>query len=114
MKTAAVEKYYSVAETCLLLGFSDKWVRERVKAGDFDPPESEPEAAAVVMIEKDIRIPASGINRFLGRHALRGANQVIAGAGVFARSEGELKRKLTAVRGTVCRRLDSSGKEDER
>jgi hypothetical protein len=102
---AAVEKYYSVAETCLLLGFCDKWVRDQVRAGAFDPPSTEPEAAEVVMIGKDIRIPASGINRFLGRHALRTAGEVIAGQGVFARSPGELKRK--------CRRLDSSSSRKE-
>jgi len=55
---SAVEKYYSVTETCLLLSVSADTVLRRIKAGDFGQGVinlSTPE-------RPDYRIPASGIN----------------------------------------------------
>jgi hypothetical protein len=92
----AVEKYYSVAETACLLGFSEKFVRGRLKAGEFP---------GAVAIEKDIRIPASAINGWLQEHELRGPEEVVSRSGVFARSKGELRRRLRAMEGSspnVC------------
>jgi len=80
---SAVEKYYSVAETCLLLSVSSDTVLRRIKAGDFGEGVinlSTPE-------RPDYRLPASGIN------AWAAARRVFREPGIAARSVGELRRK---------------------
>lgn len=74
----AVEKYYSVAEVSVLLGFAERWVRDRIRDGRF---------AGVVDLGGHVRIPASSVNAYLE------ANPMFWEAGVPARSVGELRRK---------------------
>jgi hypothetical protein len=73
----AVERYYSVSEAGMLLGFSGRWIRDRIRSGEL---------AGVVECGAELRIPASGINAYLDRH------QYLE-AGIPARTAGELKRK---------------------
>ena len=81
-----VEKFYSIAETALLLSLSDKTVRRRLEAGEL--------GVDVVNLgsdaQPDYRIPASGINAWLA------ARRVFLEPGITARSVGELRRKATA------------------
>lgn len=79
--TRAVEKYYSVGEVALLLGFSEKWVRTKISSGVFP---------GTVDCEGDIRVPASDVNAYLDSH------RVFEPTPISARSEGELRRKLNA------------------
>lgn len=79
----AVEKYYSVGETALLLGFSERWVRDRINLGEF---------AGALLIDRDYRVPASGINGWADQHRVRSAAEL----GVPARSVGELRRKVAS------------------
>ena len=83
----AVEKFYSVAETALLLSLCTKTIIERLKAGDL--------GSAVVNLgspeRPDYRIPASGINAWLE------ASRVFSEPGIAARSVGELRRKAASA-----------------
>lgn len=83
----AVEKYYSVAETSLLLSLHDKTVLKKVKLGEF--------GAGVVNLgtEKrpDYRLPASGLNTYLAQRL------VFKEPGILARTVGELRRKAGAT-----------------
>jgi hypothetical protein len=90
--TRAIEKFYSVQEVALLLGFEAQWVRERVKDGSFlDPhfvPRWEGETdLSVVELGGETRIAASGINRVLAKHAKAGVNPI------KARNMAELRRR---------------------
>lgn len=76
----AVERYYSVPETAMLLSFSERWVRDRIRAEEF---------AGVIEVGGELRIPASAINAFLARHER-------LEPGIPARTVGELKRKVNA------------------
>jgi len=79
----AVEKFYSVAETALLLSLCTKTVIEKLKARDL--------GSDVVNLgselRPDYRIPASGINAWLE------SRRVFLEPGIAARSTGELRRK---------------------
>lgn len=83
----AVEMYYTVQATALLLGFCDKTVIQKLKAGDFgfgvvDQGSGE---------RADYRIPASGINACLEQRRVFPEAKPIS-----ARTAGELRRKATA------------------
>ena len=84
----AVEKFYSVHETALLLSLCSKTVIEKLKARAF--------GEAVVNLGSDLRpdyrIPASGINAWLD------SRRVFSEIGISARSTGELRRKAGALR----------------
>ena len=82
----AVEKYYSVTETCLLLSVSSDTVIRRMRAGEFGPDCVNLGSAA----GPDFRIPASGINAWLERC------RVYTEPGIAARSVGELRRKVAS------------------
>ncbi len=86
----AVEKFYSVAETALLLSLCTKTVIEKLKARSF--------GVEVVNLgseaRPDYRIPASGINAWLESRRVFSFSQ---DAGIAARSTGELRRKAAAV-----------------
>lgn len=84
-----VEKYYAVRELAFLLGFSETYIRIRIKSGEFSPSGNPMEN--IVEVGSDIRVPASGVVFWLQKHPLKSA----AGMGVAARSPGELRRKLT-------------------
>lgn len=81
----AVEKFYSAAETCLLLS-SRATVMRRLKAGGL--------GTDVVNLGSheapDYRIPASGINAWLE------SRRVFLEPGIMARGVGELRRKAAA------------------
>lgn len=78
---AVVEMHYTVPEICLLIRKASNYVRRKIKAGEF---------GAAFFIDGDYIVPASGVNLFLQRHRLEAI-------GVKARSEGELRRKLTVA-----------------
>jgi len=82
----AVEKYYSVPETALLLSFSARWVRDQVRAGALE---------RVVRIGRDLRIPASSINRMVEQWTAPD------GPGIGARTEGELRRRMAGRREVI-------------
>lgn len=71
--------HYTVGELACLLRFSEQWVRERIKAGDFGDQ--------VLNIRGDLRVPASAVNAFLARWSS-------PAVGVAGRSAGELLRRL--------------------
>lgn len=79
----AVEKFYSVQETELLLSLCSKTVIQRLKDREFG------EEVVNLGTDKrpDYRIPASGINAYLGRR------RVFSELGIAARTPGELRRK---------------------
>lgn len=79
----AVEKFYSVAETALLLSMCTKTVIERLKSREF----GEDVVNLASEARPEYRIPASGINAWLSRR------RVFSELGIAARSEGELRRK---------------------
>jgi len=83
----AVEMFYTVQATSLLLGLCDKTVCAKLKAGEF--------GVDVVNLgtelRPDYRVPASGINGYL-----KGRRLFSESAGVSARSVGELRRKALA------------------
>jgi hypothetical protein len=82
----AVEKFYSVTETALLLSLSTDTILRRLKAGEL--------GTDVVNLGSDeapdYRIPASGINAWLE------SRRVFLEPGITARSVGELRRKAAA------------------
>lgn len=80
--TRVVELYYTVRDLCCLLRYSDTWVKQRIKAGDFGD--------GVLDVSGDYRVPASGVNAFLDRYKFTGAIPV----GTAARTQGELLRKM--------------------
>lgn len=84
----AVEKYYSVAEACLLLSLCSKTVLERLKARELG------EDVVNLGSEQrpDYRIPASGLNAWLDRR--RVFSETSFPNGIAARTPGELRRKL--------------------
>lgn len=85
----AVEKFYSVAEVALLLGFCTKTVTKKLKAGDF--------GSEVVNLgseqQPDYRAPASGVNSYLEARRIFLEPE----PGVAARSVGELRRKVAKL-----------------
>lgn len=84
----AVEMFYSPREVGLLLGFDEKWVRQRAQAGEFTVRHGDQVVAEPVELSGELRIPASGVNAYLARHPYR------YDAGVKARNKAELRRKL--------------------
>lgn len=76
-----VEAYYSAKRIAALLGFSDKWVIERIRSGDFGP--------ACFYANGDYRVPASGVNDYIRRNPVPAEPDPIR-----ARSIGEARRKL--------------------
>lgn len=80
-----VEKYYTVQEICLLLGLSDRYVRQQIHDGGFGPTD------AILLVDRSLRVPASAVNEFLRGHKLRPE------PGVAARTPAELKRKVQTL-----------------
>jgi len=78
-----VEAYYTVPQVATLLNYSTKWVVLRVQAGEFGP--------GCFFVDKEYRIPASGVNEFIARHGVRPPAEQMP---VRARTMGELRRKL--------------------
>lgn len=88
-----LEKYFSPRELCYLLGFADKFWRERAQAGDFTLTTADDRGNQVTVCEPleiagELRIPQTGVNAWLARHPYR------YDAGIRARNAGELRRKL--------------------
>lgn len=82
----AVEFYYTVQETSLLVRLHAKTIIQKLKAGEFGTgvcnlgSEQRP----------DYRIPASGLNAFIEARRIFSESQTI---GITARTMGELRRK---------------------
>jgi hypothetical protein len=76
----AVEMHYTAQEISVLIRKCDRYVRDRMKRGDF--------GADVFFIDGEYVATASAVNAFLDRHRL-------PDMGTAARSEGELRRKLS-------------------
>lgn len=85
-----VEKYYSLRELECLVGFGERFWRERAQCGDLTLKEGETIIAEPVRIAGELRVPASAVNAYLARHPYR------YDAGVKARNVAELRRKLKA------------------
>ena len=89
-----VEKHYSPRELSFLIGFDEKFWRQRAKDGEFTLTiETGTESVVVcapLEISGELRIPATAMNAWLARHPYR------YDAGVKARNQGELRRKLAA------------------
>ena len=80
----AVEKYYTITETALLLSLHNDTVVIRMKAGEFGPGCVNLSTGDA---RPDYRIPASGINSYLDHR------RIFTEPGIAARSVGELRRK---------------------
>jgi hypothetical protein len=78
----ASEKLHSVRELAWLSGMSERFIRDRIREGAFGPE-------AVYNLNGDLRIKASAWNAYLKQHELPAP-----APGIFARSEGELRRKI--------------------
>jgi hypothetical protein len=87
-RSRVVEKYYSLQDLTCLVGFSEKFWRERCQAGDLTLRDGEQLLAEPLMISGELRVPASAVNAFLSRHPYN------YDAGVKARNTAELRRKL--------------------
>ena len=88
-----VEKYYSPRELSCLLGFDEKFWRQRAKDGEFTlftDGQTEP-VCTPLEISGELRIPATAVNAWLQRHPYR------YDAGVKARNAVELRRRLQSV-----------------
>lgn len=90
----AVEKYYTVAETAMLMELNRRTVVEKLLKREFGDavvdlakkgPHDEPKT-------HDYRIPASGINAYLNARRVFFTTDEL---GVTARNEGELRRKAS-------------------
>ena len=77
----AVEMHYTAQEISVLIRKCDRYVRDRMKRGEF--------GADVFYIDGEYVATASAVNAFLERHRL-------PALGIRARSEGELRRKVEA------------------
>ena len=86
-----VEKYYSPSELSGLIGFAEKFWRERAKAGEFTLVIDGEVVCQPLDISGELRIPATAVNAYLVKHPYR------YDAGVKARNAGELRRKLAAA-----------------
>ncbi len=83
-----VEKYYSLAELRCLVGFGPRFWRERAQAGELTLRDGDLVLAEPLEVAGELRVPASCVNAFLARHPYR------HDAGVKARNQAELRRKL--------------------
>ena len=86
-----VEKYYSVRDLQLLIGFSERFWRDLALSGELTLREGDEVLAEPVDIGGQMRVPASAINSYLIRHPYRGDP-----SGIKARNLGELRRKIAA------------------
>lgn len=77
----AHECYITVAQAAFLIQFSERFVRDRIKENAFGP-------GSVFVIGNDVRIKASALNAWMEKHEYQQA------PGIFARNEGELRRKV--------------------
>lgn len=84
-----VEKYYSTQELQLLVGFGEKWWRQRAQAGDLTLRDAAGNLVSQpLQLAGELRIPASAVNAYLERCPY------VYDAGIAARNQGELRRKL--------------------
>jgi hypothetical protein len=77
-----VEMHYTVQEIATLIRKCDRYVRDRIKRGDFGPDS--------FYIDGDYVVAASAVNAWLEKFRL-------LPVGVKARNEAELRRKLAAA-----------------
>ena len=91
MPMKVIEKFYTPGELGLMLGIRSQWVREHIS--DFSS------FGQVVKIDSGYRIAASAVNGYLDARQVR---DLAAEAGVAARSETELKRKLRSKRNSTA------------
>lgn len=84
-----IEKHYSPRELSFLLGFDERWWRERAQAGELTVRDDAGNVISEPLeLAGQLRIPASAANAYLARHPY------VYDAGVKARNRGELQRKL--------------------
>lgn len=81
----AIEAYYPPKIVAALLHYSEKWVIQKTEAGDF--------GAGCFYVAGDYRIPASGVNSFIEKHAVP-KTQAQQFQPIKARTQGELRRKI--------------------
>ncbi len=85
-----IEKHYSPRELSFLLGFDEKWWRQRAQAGDLTLRDRQGQVIAQPLeLAGELRVPASAVNAYLASHPYS------YDAGVKARNTAELRRKLS-------------------
>lgn len=84
-----VEKYYSGLELQLLVGFGEKFWRERAQSGDLTLRDGDVVISEPLEISGELRYPASAVNAWLARHPYR------YDAGIKARNRSELQRRIS-------------------
>ena len=78
-----VRAWMSARQVAARLGFSPRWVRERIKSGDFGP--------RVFAFRGDVRVLASSVEEFVRRH------EVAASVPVAPHFRGGLNRVEVAA-----------------
>lgn len=73
-----VEMHYTTQEIATLIRKCDRYVRDKIKAGEFGPD--------VFLVDGEYVAAASGVNAFLEKHRL-------PSPGIKARNQGEYRRK---------------------
>jgi len=86
-----VEKYYSPRELSFLIGFDERFWRQKAKEGEFTLSIGETPLCAPLDIAGELRIPATAVNAYLARHPYR------YDAGIKARNTAELRRRLATA-----------------
>jgi len=109
------EHYFTIEELCRRIPRSAKFFRAELQRGGFSPgrrADGSPDTSNVLLIDGSYFVPASGVAHYLDAHRLGAARLVEMldrerdlpvdapdlsdfGAGVPARSAGELRRKLS-------------------
>ncbi|NBV25067.1 MAG: DNA-binding protein [Proteobacteria bacterium] len=73
--------WMSVRQVAARLGFSPRWVRDRIKAGDF--------GARVFAFNGDVRVPARAVQEFMDRHQVPVSVSAAPHAAAFSRKVGK-------------------------
>lgn len=104
----AVEMYYTTSQVAGFLQFSETWVRDQIKAGEFgrmiDGDRDSAESlldVGVVYIDGEYRIAASAVNAFLESRSFTHTPEIAA------RNLGEMRRRLSGRRAVqTCGQVD--------
>lgn len=88
MKRGVVDRFYSLTELSVLLGFGERFFRQQAQQGEFTLREGDAVVSEPVEIGGELRIPAGAVNAWLARNPYR------YDAGIKARNTAELRRKL--------------------
>lgn len=88
----AVEKYYSLRELSFLIGFAERFWRERAQSGELTLNDEQGNVISQPLeIAGELRVPSSAVNAYLAKHPYR------YDAGIKARNQAELRRKIAQL-----------------